>query len=433
MSCRVFDRPRAFLVLAALLLALAPCAPPSGETQPGKKPGGGGSESGSPPASEPSREPPGGQGGKAGSQMGPTEPAKDASAPRDAVEAEVDAAPASPPEPPVSPACGVDPQRMFADVRHLASGELRGRKPGDPGNERALEFAEKSFQAAGLAPGGDDGTYRQAFEYRDGASTDNVLGKIVGEDPELTDEVVIVAAHIDHLGVNRDGAINYGADDNASGTAMVMELARLFGLCGVRPKRTMLFIAFNAEEMGLIGSRAYVEDPIFPLEDTIAVYNFDMVGAGDGSGAMVFGGNDARNRWMTDLLRATAEAAGLEHEIQVVPQKLASDHAPFVQRGVPSLFNFSRPDPHPGYHTPADDIDNVRLSSLRVIGELYWATLQPLARGEEEAFLRRSFSGQEGEGAGEDEGDALQSAAIAGVGVCGLALPLAEGAEPARP
>ena len=281
---------------------------------------------------------------------------------------------------------------MFEDIRQLASPELRGRKPGDPGNERALEYAEEQFRAAGLAPAGAGGTYRHAFEYRDGAETDNVVGKIVGADAELAEEVVIVAGHVDHLGVNRDGAINYGADDNASGTAMVMELGRLFRLCDVRPARTMLFIAFNAEEMGLIGSRAYVEDPIFPLEDTIAVYNFDMVGAGDGTGALVFGGNDARNRWMTDLLRVTARAANLPHEIQVVPQKLASDHAPFVQKGVPSLFGFARPDPHPGYHTPADDIDNVRLESLEAIGELFWATLQPLARGEEKTLLTQAYA-----------------------------------------
>ena len=291
--------------------------------------------------------------------------------------------------PPGGQGCTVDPTRILEDIRHLASPALRGRKPGDPGNELAVQYAEKRYAEAGLAPGGDGGTFRHAFQWRAGAETHNVLGVIKGADAALAREVVIIGAHIDHLGVNRDGAINYGADDNASGAAMVMELGRLFKLCNVTPKRTMLFIQFNAEEMGLIGSRAYVQRPAFPLADTIAVYNFDMVGAGDGTGALVFGGNDSRNRWITDLLRATTAAARLPHQIQVVPQKLASDHAPFVERGVPSIFGFARPDPHPGYHTPADDFDNVRPASLKAIGELFWATLQPLARGEEGALVNR--------------------------------------------
>ena len=301
-----------------------------------------------------------------------------------------------PPEPPTpGEACAVDPQRIFADLAHLASPELRGRKPGDPGNELSVQFAEKQFTAAGLAPAGDKQSFRQAFAFRAGGTTHNVLGVLAGSDPVLAKQVIIVGAHIDHLGVNRDGAINYGADDNASGAALVIELARLFKLCGVRPKRTVLFIEFNAEEMGLIGSRHYVDAPVFPLADTIAMFNFDMVGAGSGTGALIFGGTDARNAWMTELLRKTAAAGKLAHVIETVPQKLASDHAPFVETGVPSLFAFSRPDPHPGYHTPADDIDNIRPASLKVMAELFWAALRPLASGEEQAFVQRPTAGND--------------------------------------
>jgi hypothetical protein len=298
----------------------------------------------------------------------------------------------TPPGPAPTPpgaVCAVDPQRIFADIAHLASPELRGRKPGDSGNELSVQFAEKQFTAAGLAPAGDQQSFRQAFTFRAGATTHNVLGVLAGSDPVLAKQVIIVGAHIDHLGVNRDGAINYGADDNASGAALVMELARLFKLCGVRPKRTVLFVEFNAEEMGLIGSRHYVDAPVFPLADTIAMFNFDMVGAGSGTGALIFGGTDTRNAWMTELLRKTAAAEKLAHVIETVPQKLASDHAPFVEKGVPSLFAFSRPDPHPGYHTPADDIDNIRPASLKVMAELFWAALRPLATGDEQAFVKR--------------------------------------------
>jgi Zn-dependent M28 family amino/carboxypeptidase len=139
--------------------------------------------------------------------------------------------------------------------------------------------------------------------------------------------------------------------------------------------------------MGLLGSEHYVDDPILPLEDTIAVYNFDMVGAGDGSGVLLFGGDDQENRWLTDLMINAADQAGLTHVIELVPQKLASDHAPFVERGIPICWGFSRPDPHPGYHSPDDTIDNIKLDSLRAVSELFWAALRPLAMGEEDQFL----------------------------------------------
>ena len=278
---------------------------------------------------------------------------------------------------------------MHADIAHLASDALRGRKPGDRGNELAVQFAERQFTAAGLAPAGDSGSFRQAFEFRAGAVTHNVLGVLEGADPALAAEVVVIGAHIDHLGVNQDGSINYGADDNASGAAVVMELARMFKLCDVRPRRTLLFVQWNAEEMGLIGSRHYVDHPVYPLERTIAAYNFDMVGAGDGTGILLFGGTDTRNAWLTELMRGASSAAKLTHVIQTVPQKLASDHAPFVQKGIPICWGFARPDPHPGYHTPRDTIANIRLDTLKAVGELFWAALRPLALGEEGRFTRR--------------------------------------------
>ncbi len=285
--------------------------------------------------------------------------------------------------------CAVDPQRIYDDVDYFASDECRGRLPGDVGNELALDFAEQEFVAAGLLPGGDGGTYRQSFEFDDNGYsgiTENVLAKIEGSDPLLKNEVILIGAHIDHLGVEGDD-IYRGADDNASGAAVVLELARMFQRCSLAPKRTLVFVEWNAEEMGLIGSRYYVDNPILPLEDTIAVYNFDMVGAGDGTGVLLFGGDDEVNRWLTDLMINAADQAGLTHVIELVPQKLASDHAPFVEVGIPICWGFSRPDPHPGYHSPDDDIGNIKLDSLQAVSELFWAALRPLAMAEESNFL----------------------------------------------
>jgi Zn-dependent M28 family amino/carboxypeptidase len=213
-----------------------------------------------------------------------------------------------------------------------------------------------------------------------------VLAKVQGTDPLLGNEVIVVGAHIDHLGFGESG-IYRGADDNASGAAIVLELSRMFQKCGLTPKRTLLFAEWNAEEMGLLGSKYYVDHPTLPLSDTIALYNFDMVGGGDGSGILLFGGDDSVNRWLTDLMINASDEAGLDHVIQLVPQKLASDHAPFVGKGIPVCWGFARPDPHPGYHTPDDDMSRINPQSLRAVTELFWAALRPLAMGEEGNYL----------------------------------------------
>nr|ANY58058.1 Peptidase M28 [uncultured bacterium] len=302
---------------------------------------------------------------------------------------------------PVEVPCAVDPERVWRDVEYLASRELRGRIPGDIGNEQALDFAESEFRAAGLEGGGPDGSYRQPFDFscshdwcrnNQYGVTENVIAKLPGKDPALASEVIIIGAHIDHLGVRDDGAVYGGADDNASGAAIVLELARMFQRCNLAPSRTLLFVEWNAEEMGLIGSRHFVDSPTVSLDSIKAVYNFDMVGGGDGSGILLFGGDDQQNRWLTDLMVNAAEAEGLEHVIELVPQKLASDHAPFVQRGIPICWGFARPDPHPGYHQPEDDMSRIKLESLRAVSELFWAALRPLSLGDEQAFAFRAHS-----------------------------------------
>lgn len=287
----------------------------------------------------------------------------------------------------IPPACELDQARVYNDVAYFASDELRGREPGDVGNELALQFAEQQFAEAGLSPGGDDDTFRQSFEFASGKWTDNVLAVLPGTDPLLREEVIIIGAHIDHLGLADNDQIYSGADDNASGSAVVLELARMFSRCDLSPKRTLVFVQWNAEEKGILGSRYYVDHPIYPLESTIAVYNFDMVGAGDGTGVLLFGGHDDENLFLTELMEEAASEADLNYTIQIVPQKMASDHAPFVEEGIPICWGFARPDPHPGYHSPADNIEGIKPESLKAVTELFWAALRPLALGEEDLYL----------------------------------------------
>ncbi len=113
-------------------------------------------------------------------------------------------------------------------------------------------------------------------------TTQNVLAKITGSDETLKNEYVIVGAHMDHLGVDMTGDVFKRADDNASGTAVVMEAARVLKLNQFKPKRTIIFALWAAEEEGLLGSKYYTENPVYPLEKTVANINLDMEGHGTG-------------------------------------------------------------------------------------------------------------------------------------------------------
>lgn len=142
----------------------------------------------------------------------------------------------------------------------------------------------------------------------------NVIGILPGSDPKLKDEAIVIGAHYDHLGrggdgslAQREGEIHHGADDNASGTAGLLELARLFSTQQPKPRRTIVFIAFSGEEEGLIGSNYYVNHPVVPLQNTVAMINLDMVGRLKDQ-KLVIGGVGTAAEWRAMIDRANSEA-----------------------------------------------------------------------------------------------------------------------------
>lgn len=220
--------------------------------------------------------------------------------------------------------------------------------------------------------------------------TENVLGSVPGTDPTLGDEVVIIGAHIDHLGVDTLTNEAYlGADDNASGIAVMMELARMTA-CATEPARTVLFAAFNAEEVGLIGSCYYVDNPTYVLANTKLMVSIDMVGAGDGSGLIVFGGSTAGQSWVVDLMQGSATAQGLTYSVVAADPNESSDHACFVYAFVPAVHVLTL-GPHDYYHTPGDTIDTILTSDLEAASLLMWALLEPLVLGIEDIYLPNSL------------------------------------------
>ncbi len=190
----------------------------------------------------------------------------------------------------------------------------------------------------------------------------NVIGRIPGTDPELGTEAIVIGAHYDHLGTDGMGGLDpqakhrlwNGADDNASGTSGVIELAEHFALAQRKPKRTLIFIAFAGEELGLLGSRAYVKSPAVPLKDTIAMVNMDMIGRSK-DGRLSVGGTGTCEPFDAIVTRAIGNS-GLT--VRKNPSGFApSDNLSFNQVKIPTLFLFT--GMHPDYHRTTDDWDKL--------------------------------------------------------------------------
>ena len=245
-------------------------------------------------------------------------------------------------------------------LSYLASDEMEGRKPGNPGNFIAVSFIKKEFESYGLETHLQKFTY--TFRWRVGLirwrtveiETMNVIGVLKG----TSDKHVVIGAHMDHLGVDGDGDAYNGADDNASGTTAILELAEAFGKSDAKPKDTIVFIAFNAEELGLLGSKHYVNNPLLPLDDCKLMINLDMVGRLRGTTVTAQGGNLSRS--VTQLVDKLDD--NYPFDVNITAAGNRSDHAPFNWNGVPVLFFHT--GTHPQYHRTTDDPDLINYEGL---------------------------------------------------------------------
>ncbi len=219
---------------------------------------------------------------------------------------------------------------------------------------------------------------------REQVRTWNVAGILPGSDPALREEYVVVGAHYDHIGwgeilskyEGEDRQIHNGADDNASGTSGVLELARMFVSSPKRPSRSILFICFTGEEMGLLGSGAYVRHPLVPLERTSAMLNMDMIGrAGSGEGGemiCIVNGVGSSDEWSEIVPERTPDG---ELELISTPDPIGgSDYVPFLLEEIPILFFIT--GIHDDYHRPTDDADRINYegmaSVIETVYEIAW-------------------------------------------------------------
>lgn len=271
-------------------------------------------------------------------------------------------------------------ESMMETVQFLAGDQLRGREAGSEGLERAAEFIAASFKNAGLLPGGDAGDFFQAWEAaltpgkklidpsspecRTGCRTysgRNVIAVLPGTKKELSGQSVVIGAHYDSLGTGTQpgrsgdkGNVYPGADDNASGVAVLLELARVLKETSA-PSRTILFAAFSGEEEGRLGSRMYVQkEETYPVSSCIGMVNLDTVGRLGRKKLLVLGANSARE-WV-HIFRGAGFATGVE--IKTVSEDLdSSDQKSFQEAGIPGVQLFS--GAHPDYHRPTDTADKI--------------------------------------------------------------------------
>jgi len=199
----------------------------------------------------------------------------------------------------------------------------------------------------------------------------NVIGIIPGSDPALAAEAVVVGAHYDHLGY-QGGVMYPGADDNASGTALVVGLARAFASAGGAP-RTLVFALFGGEELGLLGSGHYVRQPAIPLAQTVAMINFDMVGR-IREDRLIVQGTDSGSS-LGDVLAAAARG-GVRLDVRGSPDG-PSDHTRFYEAGVPVLFFTA--GRHPDYHQPTDTADRIDAAGMARLATVALHAIERLA------------------------------------------------------
>lgn len=278
----------------------------------------------------------------------------------------------------------IEVEQIKKHVYFLASDKMKGRGTGSKQANKASEYVKKHFKKNGLQPMGTQGYY-QPFTA--------VVRKVVVEDSlrpsrnvigfldNGAEKTVIIGAHYDHLGEGKQGSslaadsygmIHNGADDNASGTAGLLELARYFSQNGVKEPVNFLFISFGAEELGLLGSKHYVANPTYPLEKTHWMLNMDMIGRfNPESGVSIIGYGTSPQ--FEGIFEKIDKEDYIKHYTGYEGRG-GSDQTSFYIKDIPVLFFHT--GGHPDYHAPTDDAEKIDYVSLKGILDLEKAVIE---------------------------------------------------------
>ena len=283
-------------------------------------------------------------------------------------------------------------EKMLETIRFLSGDDLKGRGLGTKELDRAAEYIAQQFRNAGLAPAGDEaGSYFQTWEEQDTdnpghmITMTNVIGVIPGQKPEWAKQSVVIGAHYDHLGHGSAGArkenkgkIHPGADDNASGVAVLIELARVLAK-DMKPARSIVFAAFTGEEAGKKGSKYYTaNEKRYPVQQSVGMLNLDTVGRMQKNRLLILGAGSARE-WV-HIFRGAGYLAGTE--VEAITEELdSSDQKSFQEAGVPAVQLFT--GPHEDYHRPTDTIEKINPSGLVKVASVVKEAVEYLAQREQ--------------------------------------------------
>ena len=301
-----------------------------------------------------------------------------------------------------TPLVSADEVREIVGV--LAADSMEGRRTGTPGSARAARFLAERMRSYGLEPGGDSNYFQKVpYELTTGPEGDmlrlakgkrvdsadvervtdyNLIGLVRGSDPAMRDEAVVLGAHFDHVGVGKPvegDSIYNGADDDASGVATVLAAAR--ALAKAPPRRSVIFLLTSGEEFGVLGTQWYLDRPTFPLGQTIADLQVEMVGRPDS----LAGGTG--KLWLTGFERSSMGESLTKGGLPVVADPRPdfrfferSDNIVFAMRGIPAhtLSSFSL---HSDYHQPSDEVDRIDFAHLEQAADVVIRATRLLADG----------------------------------------------------
>ena len=281
----------------------------------------------------------------------------------------------------------------------IASDEMEGRETGSEGQKKAGRYMIAEYQKMGVShPKSMENYYqkvpKEALNGRRGSLPDseNILAFIEGS--EKPEEIIVISAHYDHVGIDKNGEIYNGADDDGSGTVALMEIAEAFQKAkknGKSPKRSILILHVTGEEHGLLGSKYYSENPVFPLANTVANLNIDMIGRDDlenrGKQYVYVIGSEMLSSDLKKINEAAnKKTVNLElnykYDDPKDPQRLyyRSDHYNFAKHNIPIAFYFD--GIHEDYHKPTDDSDKIDYELLKKRTQLVFTTAWELANRE---------------------------------------------------
>ena len=286
----------------------------------------------------------------------------------------------------------------------FAGDEFEGRDTGEPGQKKAAEFLKEQYKKMNIpSPMGGDDYFQEIPEsyFRGGIkSSENVLAYIKGT--EKPEEIIVISAHYDHVGVDSNGNIYNGADDDGSGTVSLLEIAEAFNKAvkdGHGPKRSILFLHVTGEEKGLYGSKYYTENPIFSLENTVTNLNIDMIGRIDKDHE----DEDKRNYiYLIGSDRLSTELHNISEEVNKKYTELnldytynakddpnrfyfRSDHYNFAKHNIPIIFYFN--GVHEDYHQPSDTPDKIEYDLMTKRAKLVFYTAWEVANQEKRLIV----------------------------------------------